>query len=210
MQYFDGKKYADNKTISCVREFSDGTKLFYGHGKFDEWCVYYEGRGKTRKALSDSEYFTVLRKLATKHGKNKVFTDFVRVFYSADHNVLPGNSEWEYIKAFSDTYGEDALTAEKCFETLLYTMVAEERKEGAVVGKYIKLVAGYEVINTFLPVKTISKKYNGLKAYMIWNVCRKYHLVPQNAALPRQRHLLDAKVRSISDLYPPVRSCMSA
>jgi hypothetical protein len=52
---------------TTIKEFSDGTKLEFDKGKFDDWCVYLLQGSRT--APKDIEYFGRLQQLSAVQGE---------------------------------------------------------------------------------------------------------------------------------------------
>jgi hypothetical protein len=119
-----------------VKVFTDGTRLEFDEGKFDSWCVYMVNPDGSRRPPLDTEYFKTLLDLGYKHGKEKVYKDFVRVYEATDHNVS-GNA-LQIIEDIAVAYGQDSLLVAKTLTTIYMGMIAEQNKEGTKLGKRIK------------------------------------------------------------------------
>ena len=62
-----------------IKDFPGGAFLEFDRGNFDDWCVYWAQPGQGRKALRDEEYFGQMIALAEKHGKKKLYEDYLKV-----------------------------------------------------------------------------------------------------------------------------------
>lgn len=119
-----------------IKTFSNGSYLFYGRGRFDDWCVYFTNASGEKKVPKDKHYFCSLRKMARKHGVKKVYEDFVQVYDLAGEEVK--QEDLETISKISEHYQEDALLLDILFSILYMAMISEERKAFSILGKRIK------------------------------------------------------------------------
>ncbi|PEC48940.1 hypothetical protein [Bacillus sp. AFS096315] len=147
------------------KEFSDGTLITVGKGKFDDWCLY-----ENRRPLLDSHIFSNLETLhdeepfATNRNfialENRMFQDLENgnkeINMDIINNFIPNLAKW-YLK------NEDCLV-EKTFTILYLTMLAEENKvkngKPSVTGLKIKSVAGYQIMIEEVPVDVAVKWSN--------------------------------------------------
>ena len=66
---------------------SDGNKVYFGQGNFDNWCVYYEDKiGK--QAFQDIKYFKFFKMLAQKYGVEKVYQDFITIYNQTSNEIV--------------------------------------------------------------------------------------------------------------------------
>lgn len=128
-----------------IKRFTDGSILEFDRGNFDDWCIFLTRPTHPRFAPRDWQYFTRLQQLAARYGAEKVYADFTVIFEATGQQM---NDELlTQISAISNDYTQDALRADIVF-TLLYTgMLAEENKAHAPLGKRIKRLGVYQVVN---------------------------------------------------------------
>lgn len=154
-----------------MKTFPDGSFLEFGTGRFDEWCVYLTKRDGTCKAPRDAECFKALRELAGRHSRERVYRDFVRVYdmtgKEADASAFDGISQ------IAASYGSDALWADVLFSTLYMAMIAEEKKEHAVLGKRIKRLGVYVLLKEGWGVSEAANFTRGMGCREIAALCRK-------------------------------------
>ena len=118
--------------------------FWFDRGNFDEWCVHcMKPDGKMWFAY-DSEYLSWIKRMAKFHGKDKVYKDFISIYNSACYNFNMKNG-YEVIKEVASHYPSKDTT-EHWWTYFWMTMVAEERKENAIVGKKIKRLAVHNLL----------------------------------------------------------------
>ena len=123
--------------MSVVKLFPDGTFLEYDWGSFDEWCVYLTRPSEGRKPLRDTDYFRVMEVMAVKYGKDRIYADYVSVYDMSGKQVE--DAVLEHITRLASRYEpEDILRMDILYTTLYMTMVAEENKANAPLGRRIK------------------------------------------------------------------------
>lgn len=128
----------------CIRKFSDGSSLEYDNGSFDCWCVYIIKPDGSRIPPTDVVCFSLLKRLSKKFEPKMLYDDYVAVYdligQSVDDSVLGK------IADISVKYGADSLRMEKLLSTLYLTTMAEENKEGTMLGKRIKRLGVYSAL----------------------------------------------------------------
>lgn len=141
-----------------IKTFSDGSRLEFGPGRIDDWCVYFTEGGR-RRVPRDEEYFTQLKHLAQKHTGERIYADFVRIYERTtawmDEAVLAGISN---LAAGYDTH---APVMEKLLTLLYAAMIAEENKTGAVLKKRVKRLGLHQVLLEKLPPKEAAEFSRG-------------------------------------------------
>lgn len=141
----------------------------FDNGSFDAWCVYLTRQKQPKYAPHDTEYFNFFLQLAGKHGKQKVYNDFVAIYNltkkSIDEQVLL------LITNIANTYGEDAENVDIWFTVIYGGMIAEENKEFAILKKRVKRLGMHQVLlNGIAPYQAANfskgKKWRELDAIM--------------------------------------------
>jgi hypothetical protein len=127
-----------------IKKFRDQSQLEFDQGGFDEWCIYLQSPDGRRYAPKDTEYFSAFQKLSSVHGNQKIYADFVQIYFHVgkqiDQKVL------KLIEELSATYGEDAAEIEILFTIVYAGMVAEENKKFKVVGKRLKRLGMHQIL----------------------------------------------------------------
>ena len=114
----------------------DKWDIYFAPGKIDPWCVY------VRHAPSDKEYFFQLKILADKYGKQKVYDDFLKVYNLVD-NTFDTEKVLKNAEDIDSNYHENTTLL---WVVLHMTMIAEERKEKAILKKRIKHLGVYNLL----------------------------------------------------------------
>ncbi len=127
-----------------INQFRNGVSIEYDSGKFDDWCVYLTRANGKRIAPSDNWYFKRLKKLAEKHGSQKIYDDFVVIFNRTAKQIE--TDVLDLIALLSRAYSSDEPEMEIWLNVLYAGMVAEENKEHAKLGKRIKRLGVHQVL----------------------------------------------------------------
>lgn len=127
-----------------IKTFSDGSFIEYDRGSFDDWCVYFTSTDGRRSPPRDTDYFAQLKDLASEHGVNRIYDDYVSVYdwtgKKVEQTVLSDITQLSY------TYDKDALTIDIIFSILYLAMIAEENKAFTRLGKRIKRLGIYMLL----------------------------------------------------------------
>lgn len=126
-----------------------GQVIFFGSGDFDVWCAYtgmYDEYGIMRCAMpSDKYYFKIIRDVADARNCHvSMYADFVDIFRRTG-KVL-NDAVVVHIGELADRYDKDSDIMYNMFMHVYYGMLAEENKQGAVLGKSIKLLGLYDLL----------------------------------------------------------------
>jgi len=119
-------------------------KIEFDKGSFDDWCVFLTRPAQNRYAPKDTEYFTILRRLADIHCAIKIFNDFCSFYKDTDTQLNPGILD--YISLISDSYGADAEEIDIWFTVIYAGMVAEENKTSTKLRKRIKRLGMHQLL----------------------------------------------------------------
>lgn len=182
-----------NGDFYLVKSFADNTAVYYMAGKFDKWCVYYH-TANSWIPLRDGFYFSNLAHLAKTYGTDKVYNDFAILLNATDHISLPDSGLLMWLTNQSKCYGQDALMFEKTMTILYATMIAEENKKFAVLGKFIKALGVYELLYMNKSVPEVVQSYIGVPARVLWEKCKCYGIVSENASFPSKRKTLPKNI----------------
>lgn len=133
---------------SFVQTFEDGDQIYFGPGKFDEWCVYRVPQGGEARPPRDSEYFADLLRFGNRYGSRRIYSYFRTVYDSTGNR--PTRDVLEQINLHSLTLvGPDQLEYQKVMTTIYYAMVAEENRKPISrypLRKRIKKIGVFQVL----------------------------------------------------------------
>lgn len=125
---------------------SNGTEVYFDRGSFDNWCVYVQSSDKKKYAPKDTEYFHFLKEYATESGEPKfVYDSFCKVYELAAKQISPVAGE--VLRQIAAGFGAKAAEAELYLSVMYAAMVAEENKEFTKLGKRIKRLGVYQLLN---------------------------------------------------------------
>ena len=155
-----------------VRTWQDGSHLDYAQGKFDGWCVFLTDADGNVHAPRDKEYFLDMRRFADRFGAEKVYSDFVRIYELTGKRV--SDDVLSVIDEISATYGTSRRLAEIVFTVLYMGMIAEENKVGTKLGKRIKRLGMYVLLNTGADYRIAANFMRGMGWRDISELCLQY------------------------------------
>ena len=154
-----------------IKTFADDSRIFYGTGNFDDWCVFIREGGRV-SIPRDKDYFTTLQNLAKKYSSALVWDTFTKL-YHITHEAL-SNNVCSYITDLTkENFKDDAILADKIYTILYLAMIAEERKAGTVLGKTIKALGVHQVVIEGYAPEVAAQFSRGMKAYQIKDECEK-------------------------------------
>ncbi len=129
----------------------NGVWIHFDTGGFDDWCVFVVD-GDDSYSPTDLDYFTQLKELASKYGTMKVYLSFYTVYKSVEYNDWTENDRvlcYNVCRMVADEYEDDTLLL---WIILYMTMLAEERKKDAILGKQIKHLGVYNILFDEYPI----------------------------------------------------------
>jgi len=127
-----------------LKTFQDGSTLEYGRGRFDEYCLFLS-KDQMTFTPHDKLYFKAIFTLATKHGAEKIYKDFVKIYDNTTDKIDPHILN-TMIDKISRDYGKDSIEMNIIFSVLYAGMIAEENKAFSVLGKKVKRLGLYQVL----------------------------------------------------------------
>jgi hypothetical protein len=155
-----------------IARFNDGSTLEFDEGRFDGWCVYLTRPSVSRYAPRDTEYFEFIRRLANKHGRDRLYGDFRRV-YELTSNCVE-EAALDAIRLASAAYGEDALEFSIMMVTIYAGMIAEENKKFSRLGRRVKRLGIYQVLYLGMPVESAANFSRGKPWRQIAKECQSH------------------------------------
>lgn len=138
----------------------NGTRIWFGKGKFDDWCVYVKEKNKI-KTYRDEDYFNVIKELSIKYGTEMVYNDFKMIYFDVNKEL----DIYEMVskcQSISKHYKENTL---KWWIVLYMTMVAEENKSNSILGKRIKHLGVYNILFDNYSIDYVCSYMKGMKYY---------------------------------------------
>ena len=167
--------------FEVVKSFPGSTSISFTEGKFDRWCVQERVFFWTRRP-TDTDCFTRLLDLAQRYGRDKVMADFTAVYDAMgvrppQGDLLPSDSVLDLITRLSGAYAAapgDSVRADRLFTTLYLTMIAEENKARAVLGKRIKRLGVHLVLMEGRTPAEAAAFPVGKKAAELSALCKSY------------------------------------
>lgn len=155
-----------------IISFEDGSKIEQGRGRFDDYCVYITRPGERKHAPKDAEYFSFFIEKSLKYSSERIYDDYVRIYEKTtdqiDYNVF------EEIEEISMSYDEkDKLDFYVWYSVIYLGMVAEERKEHAVLKKRIKRLGMYQILFERMSAEEAATFSTGKKATELISLCSK-------------------------------------
>lgn len=128
-----------------IISFEDGTIIEQGRGRFDDYCVYLTRPGQGKHAPKDAEYFSFFIEKSRKYSSEKIYDDYVSIYEKTTNQI--DYKIFEEIEEISMSYDEeDKLDFYVWYSVIYLGMVAEERRERAVLKKRIKRLGMYQIL----------------------------------------------------------------
>ena len=118
-------------------------KFEFCTGNFDDYCVDVTyPTGKKSHWLKDEEYFFWLKRLSKKYGVQRVYSTFLKVY-----DKVSVNTDKDTVNTLIRTVDKEYRESTQQLWSILYmTMLAEEYKEGTILGKRIKHLGVYNIL----------------------------------------------------------------
>jgi hypothetical protein len=152
-----------------ILETSNGDELFFGGGKFDDWCIYVARKdSKDFMFPLDSWYFTELKRINDE--QPEVYEDFVRIYEVTTKET--NQDVIDLIRELASKYDEKHLV-ELIYSILYAGMIAEENKENTMLGKRIKRLGMYQTLVDNMEPATAANFSRGMRWQEIDEQCKK-------------------------------------
>ncbi len=127
-----------------IKDISDGKKVIFDQGRFDDWCVYIIENDGNKYAPKDIAYFNRIAFLSKIYSPQKIYSDFISIYDSTTKEI---NEEVLFsINEMSHDYNLHSQEMELWFTVLYAGMVAEENKEKAILKKRIKRLGMFQIL----------------------------------------------------------------
>ena len=153
-----------------MKVFSDGSRIEFASGAFDNWCVFLSRPNARRHAPFDRDYFATVQGLANRHGADYLWKIFVRLCERTsrepDVEVLNGLSE------VALRFGSDSVDFDIAFTCIYMGMIAEENKASTKLGKRIKKLAMHQILREGISVEVAANYTKGMGWKQIDALCK--------------------------------------
>lgn len=153
-----------------IKEVAGRYVVEFDRGTFDDWCVWVRDRRGRRTAPKDERYFTILQRLGRKHGAERLYADFVRIFDLTTKEIDPKVAD--LITEISLQYGEDSLKMDTWLTVIYGGMIAEENKEGAILKRRIKRLGMHQILMEGMPPREAANFSKGMKWKELDSLCK--------------------------------------
>lgn len=130
--------------FQLIKTIGTQTRIEFGPGAFDNWCVYISEGVHIKYAPKDTEYFSIIKSKSLIYGCQKLYQDFLSIYILTKKEV--DISVLELITTLSKYYGDDSIEMDKWFTVLYAGMVAEENKDKAILKKRIKRLGMHQLL----------------------------------------------------------------
>lgn len=154
----------DNKNSIC-----------FDRGRFDDYCVFFKKFDNnnnliSKKAVKDIELFDNLL-IFKKEYKDKVYK-LIKFIFDYTNSTLNFKTIDKTVKLVNKHF-DGSISAHKYFLFVYYAMVAEEKKTNSKLGKRIKLLGIYQILNEKFSSQTAANFSRGLKWTVIDEECKR-------------------------------------
>lgn len=153
-----------------IKRFSDGSYLEYDRGSFDDWCVYMVEPNGSRRPPLDRDYFSDIKELSNKYGRDALYQAYVFVYENTGKEVC--DSGLEAAEKASESFVEEQLWLHKILTILYMAMIAEENKRFTKLGKRIKRLGIYKLLYEDASVYEAANFMRGMGWREIDALCR--------------------------------------
>lgn len=153
-----------------IKRFSDGSYLEYDRGSFDDWCVYMVEPNGSRRAPLDRDYFSDIKELSNRYGRDALYQAYVFVYENTGKEVC--DSGLEAAEKASESFVEEQLWLHKILTILYMAMIAEENKRFTKLGKRIKRLGIYKLLYEDASVYEAANFMRGMGWREIDALCR--------------------------------------
>lgn len=132
-------------------------KIYFDRGKFDDWCVFYINDENKKFIPLDKHYFQWILDLSKKYGVDQVYSDFLLVYEAADE--IFDEDDCLSLCTEIDKHYEEGTT--HWWVIYYMTMVAECKKENAILKKRIKHLGVYNVLFDGYDIEYVTRYMRG-------------------------------------------------
>ena len=116
--------------------------IYFDKGNFDDYCVFINCPHHFRYAPTDKKYFQWILDLSNKYGVQQVWDDFNKIYNIVEYDINEKLAE-KVINDIDIHYEEDTVM---WWIVFYMTMIAEQKKENAILKKRIKRLGVYNIL----------------------------------------------------------------
>lgn len=169
------------ENIMNSREFRNigmGMTIFFGKGKYDDWCAYIgvmQPNGNMLCSMpSDKVYFEMVSILAGQFGVDAIYDDIKHIFEQT-RKELDG-SLLDNIYRMSLQYVGAQEMAYATLMMLYYGMVAEENRPGTYLGRSVKMNGIHSLLKGGRSIETAASECRDKSWRDIQSECIRRHI----------------------------------
>ena len=137
--------------MNLIKNIRNNRKVVFDKGKFDDWGIYIVEADGTKNAALEIDYFTDLKELNKLYENNKVYKDFLKVYFPTDETI--SSAILTLIDDIVLTYQpEHQPIIEQWFTVIYAETIANENKKNTLLKKRVKhLGVHQDSIQDFTP-----------------------------------------------------------
>jgi len=160
--------------MTIIKRLKHDRKVMFDNGAFDGYCVYVAD-DYNKRAPRDYEYFRFFLELANLYGNDKVYNDFLTIYYSTDKTI--NQDVRDVIDNIVSTYGEDLRAeVEENLAVIWGGMIAEENKDKTFLGKRVKHLGMYQVLMGILSPEDAAEFSKGIPWKELDIIMKEYNI----------------------------------
>ncbi len=148
--------------------FSDGSYIEYRQGRFDKWCIYYDSLKEFRGYPRDVEYFAWFKFLYKE--TPQIYKDYLWIYQNTTKDFNP-----EICNMVSKRYINNYMI-DLVLNILYFGMVAEENKKYTKLGKKVKRLGIFELIDNDKTPEDAANSSKGKTWKELDKLCKLNHL----------------------------------
>jgi len=155
--------------MEIIRKYKN-IVIYFDTGSFDSFCVYIDN-GKSIHPPKDVEYFQTIKELSKIYGGKVIYDDFVEIY---DKTTTVINKDvLIMIDDISKTYSKHVKIMNIILTVLYAGMIAENRKENAILKKKIKRLGLYQLLIENWEPNICANFSKNKKWFILMDECKK-------------------------------------
>lgn len=153
--------------MKLIKKINDEIVIEVGKGKFDDHCVYINNNS-SRYAPRDVDYFSFFINMKNKYSSERIYEDFIKIYNHTNEEISSGTLS--LVTDLSNNY-EEMAEFDKWFTVIYLGMVAEEKKQNAILKKKIKRLGIHQILFEGLSALDAANYSKGKKAHFLLKEC---------------------------------------
>lgn len=132
--------------MSILIDNINGHKIefIWNEGQFDKWKIFHKQPSGLQKPPLDKDYFQFFKSISKDFTPERIYTDFV-YFYEVTGNYV-SKTVLKIIEELTNKYPIINEELRINFVIIYAGMIAEENKEGTILGKRIKRLGMHQLL----------------------------------------------------------------